>query len=96
MNEEHRSSAYCGQEAEIQNAVRALETHRGEFYPDPDFGSLINETDREPRALYALCFARQALSGFDGIYALSAEKAGNSYSVLLCVNGNERPVTISV
>ena len=77
----------------LQNAVIALQTPRGSFYPDKNFGSQLKAAKDRNEALAACC-ARQALSGFDGIYIKSAEINDNGYTFTLLVNDQERQVLI--
>mgnify|MGYP000117529363 FL=1 len=88
----------CGpafEDAVAENARRVIQTYRGAFYPDPNYGSKINTVCDEPRALFALCFARQAVCDMDGVYALSAEETDGRYKLTLSVNGLKRQVKIS-
>lgn len=95
MAEIYDSSCDC-EETVAESARRAIQTGRGEFYPDPGYGSKISEITSAPEELYALCFARQAVCEMDGVYALCAEKADGGYKLTLSLNGSERQVMISV
>lgn len=77
----------------LQNAVIALQTLRGSFYPDKNFGSQLRTVKDHNEAL-ALCYARQALSGFDGVHIKSAKISGNGCEFTLSVNDQERQVLI--
>lgn len=78
----------------LQNAAIALETLRGSFYPDKNYGSRLRK-EKILSEEYALCFARQALSGFDGVYIKSAKTNENGCEFTVVVNGQERQVLIS-
>lgn len=77
----------------LQNAVIALQTLRGSFYPDKNFGSQLKNAKNMSEAL-AVCYARQALSGFDGVHIKSAKINDNGYAFTLLVNDQERQVLI--
>ena len=77
----------------LQNAVIALQTLRGGFYPDKNFGSQLRAVQEKNEALAACC-ARQALSGFDGVFVKSAKINDNGYSFTILVNDQERQVLI--
>lgn len=78
----------------LQNAAIALETLRGSFYPDKNYGSRLKR-EKILSEEYALCFARQALSDFDGVYIKSAKIKENGCEFTVAVNGQERQVLIS-
>lgn len=78
----------------LQSAVIALETLRGSFYPDKNYGSRLKKEKLLGKE-YALCFARQALCGFDGVYVKSAKIKENGCEFTVAVNGKERQVLIS-
>ena len=77
----------------LQNAVIALQAHRGSFYPDKNFGSQLKNAGSESEFL-AACYARQALSGFDGLCIKSAKIKDNGYAFTVLVNDQERQVLI--
>ena len=79
----------------LQNAVLALTAIRGAFYPDKNFGSRLKNAGEKSEAL-AACYARQALSGFDGVYIKSAKINENGYEFAVLVNDEERQVLIKV
>ena len=35
----------------LENTARVIKTHRGDFYPDCDYGSDVYKTANEPKAL---------------------------------------------
>lgn len=78
----------------LQNAAIALETLRGSFYPDKNYGSQLRK-EKIKSGEYAVCFARQALSGIDGVYVKSAKIKDDGYEFTVAVNGQERQVLIS-
>ena len=77
----------------LQNAVIALQTLRGSFYPDKNFGTQLKNAKDRNEAL-AACYARQALSGFDGVHIKSAKINDNGYAFTLLINDQERQVLI--
>lgn len=77
----------------LQNAVLALSALRCAFYPDKNFGSRLKYAGEKSEAL-AACYARQALSGFDGVFVKSVKINDNGYEFTLLVNGLERQVQI--
>lgn len=79
----------------LQNAVIALQTLRGSFYPDKNFGSQLRTAKADSEAL-AACYARQALSGFDGVHIKAAKINKNGYAFTLLVNDQERQVLIKI
>lgn len=79
----------------LDNAARKIKTHRGEFYPDCDYGSDAFKITEEPAALYALSAANRVLYKEDGIFAVSAEKTEDGFIFTLLLNSNERQVSVS-
>lgn len=77
----------------LQNAALALGALRGNFYPDKNYGAQLRSAAKKSEA-EAVGFARQALSGFDGLYIKSAKITDNGYEFTLTVNGRERQVLI--
>lgn len=84
----------CDEEETLLNAVRALYTARGSFYPDKNYGSKIRCTLNMPNEFYALCFARQALYNINGVYVKSVARENGKYDFTLLVNNKERQVQI--
>jgi len=72
----------------LQNAVIALNTERGAFYPDKNYGGFIDRG--QPSAVYALARARQALWKTDGVFVKSAFAADGKYIFTLIINNEER------
>lgn len=84
----------CDEEALLFNAVRALYTARGSFYPDKNYGSKIRRAACMPNEFYALCYARQALYNINGVYVKSVSSENGKYDFTLLVNNKERQVQI--
>ena len=79
----------------LENATRKIKTHRGEFYPDCDYGSDACEFTDEPMALYALSAACRAFYKENGIYPVNVRKTENGFDFNLLLNGAERQVSVS-
>lgn len=80
----------------LQNAKLLLTASRGHFYPNKNFGSAIREISQEPKAEYALAYARQALDQLDGVCVKSAELNNARWCFTLDINGEERQVTVEL
>ncbi|MCD7797417.1 MAG: hypothetical protein LUG95_07465 [Clostridiales bacterium] len=78
----------------IADYTAALSCPNGNFYPDKEYGSFINE-EYEDESEYLLTFARHALNGFDGVFVRSLEIDGDSLIFNLLINNDERQVTLS-
>lgn len=83
-------------DALIQDIVLVLTAKRGKFYPDKNFGSRLYKIADEPRAEYALNYARQAVSSIDGVYIKSADVSADQIVFTLTVNDEERQVSINI
>ena len=79
----------------LQNAVIALQTLRGSFYPDKNYGAQLKNIKGGSEALAACC-ARQALSGFDGVHIKAVKIKDNDYAFTLLINDLERQVLIKI
>lgn len=79
----------------LENTARVIKTHRGDFYPDCDYGSDVYKTANEPKALYALSAVCRALYKMDGIYPVSARETENGFDFTILLNGSERQVSVS-
>ena len=77
----------------LQDVSLSLQALRGSFYPDKNYGSQLRSSADKCEAR-AVCYARQALSGFDGIYVKSAKITDNGYVFTVMVNDQERQVSI--
>lgn len=80
----------------LENAARAIKTHRGAFYPLGSYGSGLYAVTQEPFETHALAQARRALYGQSGIYPVSAVKTQNDYKFTVLLNGEERQVRILI
>ncbi|MFR5875365.1 MAG: hypothetical protein ACLUFN_02620 [Eubacterium sp.] len=80
----------------LQNIRLILTAKRGKFYPNKDFGSYIRDNAEEPKADYALNYARQAVSSIDGVYIKSSAMKENEIIFRLTVNGEEREVSVNI
>ncbi len=78
----------------VQSVVLILTARRGRFYPDKNYGSMVSDIVCEPKDEYALCYARQALDGIDGVFVKKAHRAENGYIFDLIINDEERQVEI--
>lgn len=72
----------------------ALQTQRGRFYPDKNFGSHIRSAVRSENAERVLAYARQTAECFDGVYVKEAVLENKKATVILIINGDERSVSI--
>lgn len=79
----------------LQNAVIVLQTLRGSFYPDKNFGSHLKTSENVSEAL-AIGYARQALSSFDGVHIKTAKIDENGCDFTLMINDQERQVLIKI
>ncbi len=77
----------------LQNVVFHLNTQRGKFYPDKDFGSNIKQSSVCNAAL-ALAYARQAVDDLDGVYVKSCVYENDGFSFCILLNDEERLVRI--
>lgn len=80
----------------LQKVLLALKAKRGKFYPNKDFGSRLNEIEKEPFEKYAESYARQALDGFDGVFVKKVIKDGNALTFQLLVNEREEEVILQI
>lgn len=78
----------------LQNIKIVLTAPRGSFYPNKNFGSLISTVVSKPINEYALCYARQALSDFDGVCVKSARVDENKIVFTVTVNETQREVSV--
>lgn len=76
----------------VQVIKMLLITHRGQFYPNKDFGSMLRCELPAPAQEYALAYARQALEGLDGVFVRSANVQNGIIIVDLVINGEEKQV----
>lgn len=80
----------------MQNVAVVLTARRSKFYPNKEFGSYIRECPAQPRADYALNYARQAVDMIDGVYIKSAEINSNKIIFNVIVNDEERQVSVNI
>lgn len=80
----------------LQNIKILLTARRGKFYPNKNFGSHIREITGEPKAEYALNYARQAVSSIDGVYVKSAHIGSAEIVFTLEINDEERQVSVNI
>lgn len=78
-----------GFENVINACVNAAKCPLGEFYPDKDYGSRLSRRNTNERNL---CYIRQALAGFDGIFVRSLTVTSSRVRLLLMINNEEREV----
>ncbi len=74
----------------LQNILIALTVHRGNFYPDKNFG-----THCFGSADYAFAYAGQALNGLNGVYIKSVKENKNGFDFTVIINHCERRVSVS-
>jgi homoaconitase/3-isopropylmalate dehydratase large subunit len=80
----------------LQNVAIVLNARRGKFYPNKDFGSYIKNIENEPKAEYALNYARQAVSSIDGVYVKSVDIDDKEMIFTMIVNEKEGLVRVKV
>lgn len=78
----------------LQNILIVLNTKRGNFYPDKDFGSNISKINSQPVSDYACAYARQALDSINGVFVKNCEMNANILNFNLIINNEERQVSI--
>lgn len=84
-------NAASAEEAEaFESAKRILNSKKGSFYPEPEYGIAAEPADESE----AQCLAGEALKSADGIFVVGAEKTENTYKITLLVNGKERTVNV--
>lgn len=79
----------------LVNARMQMNTERGSFYPDKDYGSRLSSLQR-PIMAYALAYAGQALSASDGIFVTCAEQQGGTLVLTLQINDEEGRVNYRI
>ncbi len=80
----------------LQNAFVAINTKRGRFYPNKNFGSFIKESTAVPIEEYAFAYASQAVDGIDGVYVKSAKAIEGAIKIKLIINNAEKEVVIAL
>lgn len=76
----------------IQTIKMLLVTRRGRFYPNKDFGSLLQSNLPQPSDEYALAYARQALEGLDGVFVSTARVDNGVIYLDVIINSEEKQV----
>lgn len=80
----------------FQDIARALRAERGAFYPDKNYGSELRKIKEEPVLLYALCLARSAVYGMDGVYISKAQRADGGLEFTVIINDMKREVFVPI
>lgn len=93
--------SYTGESGEYtetiyQDIARAIQTERGAFYPDKNYGSELRRIKEEPAVLYALCLARNAVYGMNGVYITKAQQADGGFNFTVVINDTEREVFVPI
>lgn len=78
----------------LQNAIAAIKAHRGKFYPNKNFGSMLYSAKRGINSSFAEALARQALDEIDGVFVEKAETDNDYITIYLAVNDEKRTVSI--
>lgn len=78
----------------LKDCITALVCPAGEFYPDKDYGSLIKNSIDNIDNGRLLCYARQALGSFDGVYVKNAVIENKKAVFTFMINDEERMVTL--
>lgn len=84
------NAASADEDKAFENAKRILNSKKGSFYPEPEYGIAANPSDESEAA----CLAGEALKSADGVFVAAAEKMENAYKITLIANGKERTVNI--
>lgn len=74
----------------LTDAKRILNSKKGLFYPDSDYGVASYPLDESEAA----CLASEALKRADGVFVVAAEKNKNKYEITLIICGEERTVSV--
>lgn len=80
----------------VQRAMLLLHTKRRSFYPDKNYGSRLAKLSAQQQNELALAYARQALDGLDGVYAIKARLSDGAAKITLLINNEERQVDIEL
>lgn len=80
----------------LYDCVTALLCPRGEFYPDKNYGSHIIRNKNIIDSERLLCYARQAVSGMDGVYIKSAQLNNKNAVFTVMINNENRQVSIEI
>jgi hypothetical protein len=80
----------------LQDVLLCLECHRGEFYPNKDYGSSIKNNLLATSQELLLSSARQALRELDGVSVKSVLINDNSAEFTVLVNNEQRQVSFEL
>lgn len=80
----------------LQNALRAICCPRGKFYPDKNYGSKIKGSVTALTDKQLLDYARQAVSGMDGVTVKSVDTGSNNIKFTILVNNERGQVSINL
>ena len=64
------------------------------LYPDKNYGSRLDEISGESALLYALCFARCAVYGMDGVYITNANAVKGGINFSVSINNEAKEVFV--
>lgn len=78
----------------LASCAAAFFCPRGGFYPNKEYGSKIKQNIACAQNNELLCYARQAVSGIDGVFVCSA--AQNDGTVIFTVMINDEKQEVSV
>ena len=81
-------------ETVLQDIARAIKTKLGAFSPDKNYGSRRDEISGESALLYALCFARCAVYGMDGVYITNANAVKGGINFSVSINNEAKEVFV--
>lgn len=80
----------------LQNVKILLTAGRGKFYPNKNFGSMLDRELRKPINETALAYSRLAVEDMDGVFISSAQVASDSVIIDLTINGEEKQVKYKI
>lgn len=80
----------------VQTIKMLLVAPRGRFYPNKDFGSLLQANLPHPSEEYALAYARQALESLDGVFVDSARVENGAIYLGITINSEEKQVILQI
>lgn len=76
----------------LQDITIEINTCRGSFYPDKNFGS--EKEKSELQSIYALCCVWQVANSTDGVFVKSVSEENGEFVFTLYINDEERQVQI--
>lgn len=79
----------------LENCATTLFCRNDRYYPDKNFGSKIRQEDSLTEDLL-LAYARQALSGLDGVFVKSASFLQDNAVFEILINNEREQVSISL